>query len=251
MSGHNKWSSIKHQKGAADAKRGQLFTKLTREIIVAVREAGSNPEANFRLRLAMDKARSANMPLDNIDRAIRKGSGDLGGATMAEMILEGYGPGGGAILVEAVSDNRNRTVQEVRNIFNRAGGSMGEAGCVAWMFESRGLITAETNGVDADELTMKAIDAGAEDVTAESDFVEIYTRPDTMEAIKKVLESSNIHVASAEMAKTAKNTIELDEKASLQTLKLLHKLEELDEVSNVFSNVNFSSAILQKFEEES
>ena len=250
MSGHNKWSSIKHQKGVTDAKRGQLFTKLTREIIVAVREAGSNPDANFRLRLAIDKARSANMPIDNIDRAVKKGSGDLGGATMAEMTLEGYGPGGGAVLVEAVSDNRNRTVQEVRNIFNRAGGSMGEAGCVAWMFESKGLITAETNGLDADELTMKAIDAGAEDVSAESDFVEIYVRPDTMETVKKALELSKIHIASAEMAKTAKTTIELDEKAALQTLKLLHKLEELDEVTNVSSNVNFSSAILQKFEEE-
>jgi YebC/PmpR family DNA-binding regulatory protein len=164
MSGHSKWSSIKHQKGVADARRGQLFTKLTREIIVAVREGGSSPETNFRLRLAIQKARDSSMPSDNIERAIKRGSGELGGATLTEMTLEGYGPGGAAILVQALSDNRNRTIQEVRNIFTRGGGSLGESGCVAWIFDVRGFITVDTNGLNSEELSLKAIDAGAEDV---------------------------------------------------------------------------------------
>ncbi|HLB27640.1 MAG TPA: YebC/PmpR family DNA-binding transcriptional regulator [Dehalococcoidales bacterium] len=250
MSGHNKWSSIKHQKGAADAKRGQLFTKLTREIMVAVREDGANLESNFRLRLAVDKARAANMPLDNIDRAIQRGSGTADGASLVEMLFEGYGPGGSAILVEALTDNRNRTVQEVRNLFSRSGGSLGEAGSVAWLFEQKGLITAEPNGLDPDEVTLKAIDAGAEDVVADKDFIEIYTKPGALETVKGVLEKSKIHIGSAEVCKAAKTTIELDDKASLQTLKLLHKLEELDDVRCVYSNVNFSSAVMKKYEEE-
>ena len=164
MSGHSKWASIKHQKGVADARRGQLFTKLTREIIVAVREGGSSPDTNFRLRLAIQKARDNSMPSDNIERAIKRGSGELGGDVLVEMTLEGYGPGGVAILVKALSDNRNRTLQEVRNIFTRNNGSLGENGCVAWIFDLKGLITVNTDGLDAEELSLKAIDAGAEDV---------------------------------------------------------------------------------------
>lgn len=250
MSGHNKWSSIKHQKGVADARRGQLFTKLTKEIMVAVREGGSNPASNFRLRLAVEKARDANMPLDNIDRAIQRGSGTAEGAALAEMVFEGYGPGGSAIIVEALSDNRNRTVQEIRNVFSRGGGSLGESGCVAWLFETKGLITAEPNGLDPDELALRAIDAGAEDVIADKDFVEIYTKPDKLEAVKGALEKDKINIASAEVSKAAKTAIELDEKTALQTLKLLHRLEELDDVRGVYSNVNFSSAILQKYQEQ-
>ena len=154
MSGHSKWSSIKHQKGVADAKRGQLFTKLTREIIVAVREGGNSPDANFRLRLAVQKARDSNMPLDNIERAIKKGSGEAEGASLVEMILEGYGPSGAAILVQAVTDNRNRTVQEIRHIFARHGGNMGESGCVAWLFNSKGLIAIEADNLDTEGLTL-------------------------------------------------------------------------------------------------
>lgn len=250
MSGHSKWSSIKHQKGVADAKRGQLFTKLAREIIVAVREGGSNPEGNFRLRLAMEKARTANMPFDNIDRAIKKGSGESGGAALAEMVLEGYGPGGAAILVQALSDNRNRTVQEVRNIFSRGGGSLGEAGCVAWLFENKGVITVETNGMNSDELALKAIDAGAEDVNALNKTVEIYTRPDALETVKAVLEKEKIHISSTEVCMEPKQSIRLSEKDALQTLKLLHKLEELDEVQGVYSNVDFSDEVLQKAQEQ-
>ncbi len=250
MSGHSKWSSIKHQKGVADAKRGQLFTKLTREIIVLVREGGSNPNANFKLRLAVQKARDNNMPLENIERAIKRGSGELDGASLAEMVLEGYGPSGAAILVQALSDNRNRTLQEIRNIFSRGGGSLAESGSVTWLFDSKGLVRVETNNLDTEELALKAIDAGAEDVDVENDCVEIRTKPEEMEAVRASLEQGNIPIASAELAMVPKTTLELEEKAALQTLKLLHKLEELDEVQHVSSNVNFSDSVLEKYQEQ-
>ncbi len=246
MSGHSKWSSIKHQKGVADAKRGQLFTKLTREIMALVRQGGSNPDANFRLRLAIQKARDSNMPLENIERAIKKGSGELEGASLAEMVLEGYGPSGVAILVQALSDNRNRTVQEIRNIFSRGGGNLGESGCVAWLFESKGLITIGNDDLDTEELTLKAIDAGAEDVNIEGTSTEIYTKPDKLETVRAAMEQENIPIASAGLSMVPKTTLELEEKAALQTLKLLHKLEELDEVQQVSSNVNFSDDVLEK-----
>jgi YebC/PmpR family DNA-binding regulatory protein len=197
----------------------------------------------------MEKARTANMPYDNIDRAIKKGSGDLGGAAMAEMVLEGYGPGGAAILVQALSDNRNRTVQEVRNIFNRGGGSMGEAGCVSWLFENKGIISAETNGMSADDLSLMAIDAGAEDVAATEDHVDIYTRPDKLESIRTVLEKGKVRISSHEVSMEPKQTISLSEKDAIQTLKLLGKLEDLEEVQSVHSNVEFSDEIIKKAEE--
>jgi YebC/PmpR family DNA-binding regulatory protein len=248
MSGHSKWSTIKRQKGVADARRGQLFTKLAREIIVAVREGGDNPESNFRLRLVIQKARDNNMPLDNIERAIKRGSGHAEGAALVEMTLEGYGPSGVAILVQALSDNRNRTLQEVRNIFTRNGGNLGEAGCVAWLFDSRGLITVETDGKDAEELALEAIDAGAEDVKVENKYVEVYTRPEDLEKVREALEAKNITVASAELSMVPKSTIDMEEKAALQTLKLLDKLEELDEVQNIASNADFSDEILEKYQ---
>jgi YebC/PmpR family DNA-binding regulatory protein len=247
MSGHSKWSSIKHQKGVADARRGQLFTKLTREIIVAVREGGSSPETNFRLRLAIQKARDSSMPSDNIERAIKRGSGELGGATLTEMTLEGYGPGGAAILVQALSDNRNRTIQEVRNIFTRGGGSLGESGCVAWIFDVRGFITVDTNGLNSEELSLKAIDAGAEDVVPGDGYLEIYTKADELEVVRKALEKQNVPIASAEQSLIPKTTIKLDEKAALQTLRLLDKLEGLDEVQQVCSNVDFADAVVEKY----
>ncbi len=247
MSGHSKWSSIKHQKGVTDAKRGQLFTKLTREIIVAVRQGGSSPEANYRLRLAVQKARDSNMPLENIERAIKRGSGEIEGATWAEMVLEGYGPSGAAVLVQALSDNRNRTVQDIRNIFSRHGGSLGENGCVAWLFDLRGLVMVETNNLDTEELALKAIDAGAEDVKTENDYMEIYTKPEELEAVRAALEQGDIPISSAELSMVPKTTLELEEKATLQTLKLLHKLEELDEVQHVSSNVNFTDSVLEKY----
>ena len=248
MSGHSKWSSIKHQKGVTDAKRGQLFTKLTREIIVVTHQGGSNPESNFRLRLAIQKARDSNMPLDNIERAIKRGSGETEGATLVEMVLEGYGPGGAAILVQALSDNRNRTVQDVRNIFARHGGSLGSNGCVAWLFESEGLITIETGDSDTEELALYAIDAGAEDVKVEDNFVEIYTKPEELETVRGALEPKNLPIASAGLSMVPRTIVELEEKTALQTLKLLDRLEELDEVQHVSSNADFPNSILEKYQ---
>lgn len=248
MSGHSKWASIKHQKGVADARRGQLFTKLTREIIVAVREAGSNPESNFRLRLAVQKARENNMPTDNIERSIKRGSGELEGVILIELLFEGYGPSGIAILVDALTDNRNRTLQDVRNAFSRHGGNLGENGCVAWIFDNKGIITIKTEGLDADDLALNAIDAGADDVKIEEGYVEIYTRPEDFEAVRSALEGKNLTIDSAEVARVPKNTVQLDDKAALQTLKLLDKLEELDEVQHVVSNADFPDAVLEQYQ---
>jgi len=250
VSGHSKWSSIKHQKGVADARRGQLFTKLTREIMVVVRQGGSNPEANFRLRLAIQRARDNSMPSENIERAIKRGSGTMEGVTLEEIVLEGYGPNGVAILVQALSDNHNRTVQGVRNIFSRSGGSLGESGCVAWLFDSRGLIAIKADDLDADELALQAIDAGAEDVKVESNYVEIYTKPEELEMVRAALEQKNLSIASAELSMIPKTMVELEEKAALQTLKLLDKLEELDEVQNVSSNANFPNSVLEKYQSQ-
>lgn len=248
MSGHSKWASIKHQKGVTDARRGQLFTKLTREIIVAVREGGNSPESNFRLRLAIQRARDSNMPLDNIERSIKRGSGELEGVTLVELVLEGYGPNGTAILVEALTDNRNRTIQDVRSTFTRHNGSLGENGCVAWIFDSRGLITVKTDKLDADDLALNAIDAGADDVKVESGYVEIYTMPEGMETVRAALEDKGIAITSVELSKVPKTLVQLEEKAALQTLKLLDKLEEFDEVQLVSSNADFPDAILEKYQ---
>jgi len=247
MSGHSKWSSIKHQKAVTDARRGQLFTKLTREIIVTVRQGGSDPEMNFRLRLAVQKARDNNMPLDNIERAIKRGSGTLEGATLVEMVLEGYGPGGTAILMQALTDNRNRTLQEVRNTFSCYGGSLGESGCVAWLFDSKGLISVKTDGSDADELALQAIDAGAEDVKIENAYVEIYTKPEELETVRAALEQMNLPIASAELSMVPKTIVELEGKTALQALRLLDKLEELDDVQHVSSNADFPDSVLEEY----
>ena len=247
MSGHSKWSSIKHQKAITDSRRGKHFTKLTREIIVAVRESGSNSDTNFRLRLAIQKARDASMPHENIERAIKRGSGTLEGAALVEMVLEGYGPGGTAILIKALSDNRNRTLQDIRNIFSRNGSSLGESGCVAWLFEPKGLISVPTSDLDVEELELQAIDAGAEDVKEESNSIEIYTKPEDMEKIRATLEQQNLPITSSEMVMISKNMVGLEEKAALQTLKLLDKLEELDEIQSVTSNADFPEDILEKY----
>ena len=249
MSGHSKWASIKHQKAVTDARRGQLFTKLAREIIVAVRKGGGNPDVNFALRLAIQKARDSNMPNDNIERAIKRGSGAGEGVTLVEMVLEGYGPGGSAILVQALSDNRNRTLQNVRNLFSRGGGNLGDNGCVAWIFDSKGTIVIKTNDMDTEELALQAIDAGADDVTVETDYVTIYTKPEELEAVRSALEEEKIPLDSAELSMVPKTTLDLDEKQAIQTLRLLDKLDELDEVRNVSSNVNFPDEVLEKYQE--
>ena len=249
MSGHSKWHSIKHQKAVTDARRGQLFTKLTREIIVSVRKGGPNQDTNISLRLAVQKARDASMPSDNIERAIKRASGATEGANLVEMVLEGYGPGGGAILVEALSDNRNRTIQAIRHLFSRGGGNLGETGCVAWQFDSKGVVTVRSENMDTEELALQAIDAGAEDVTVEVGVVEVYTRPEELEKIRASLEQQDIPVASAEMSMVPKATLELDEKAAVQTLRLMEQLDELDDVRHVSSNVDFSDEVLVKYQE--
>lgn len=249
MSGHSKWSTIKRQKGAADAKRGQLFTKLTREIIVAAKQGGGDTDVNFRLRLAVQRARDNNMPLDNIDRAIKRGTGEgQDGAVLAEVTYEGYGPGGTAVLIQALTDNKNRTVSEVRNAFVRSGLSMGEAGCVAWIFESRGVISVHGKGLDSEELALIAIDAGADDVNVEGNTVEIYTTPEDFEQVRKSLEANDVKIDSAEVTMVPKNLVPLDADKAMQTLKFLDKLEDLDDVQHVYSNADFPDEILANYQ---
>src|SRR5579883_1861608 len=216
MSGHSKWAQIKHQKAGNDAKRGQLFTKLGREITIAAREGGADAESNVRLRLAIQRARDANMPGENIDRAIKRGSGTGDGAALEEATYEGYGPGGAAMMVEVATDNRNRAAAEVRNAFARAGGNMGESGCVAWIFEPRGVIEVATNGHDPDELALQAIDAGAEDVQTEGDVVAIYTSPSSLEPVRKALAAQNVTIASAESTMVPKTTVSTDDETALK-----------------------------------
>jgi YebC/PmpR family DNA-binding regulatory protein len=247
MSGHSKWATIKHQKGAADAKRGQLFTKLSREIIISAKEGGPSPDMNARLRLAIQKARDARMPMDNIERAIKKGSGQLEGEVLSELNLEGYGPGGVAVLVQAVSDNRNRTISEVRHTFTRSGGALGEAGCVSWIFDSKGSIILKTDGRDPDELTLEAIDAGAEDVRPEEDVIEVITAPDQLEKVRRALEAKKLSVESAGIEKHPKTQVELNEDTAMQVLRLLSTLEDMDDVQNVYSNADFDPAVVEKF----
>jgi len=246
MSGHSKWSKIKRQKGATDVKKGQLFTKLGRELMVAVREGGSDPDHNFRLRLAIQKCRDNNMPMDNVNTAIKRASGEGGTTQLAEATFEGYGPSGTAILVQALTDNRNRTLQEIRGAFSRGGGNLADAGGVAWLFESKGVITLETNEDNAEEVALMAIDAGAEDVRIEKDFTEVYTHPQMLEAVRRSLDNTKVRVAAAELSMIPKTMVGLDEEEALRAVRLLDRLEELDDVQRVFSNVDFSDAVMEK-----
>ncbi|HET8784770.1 MAG TPA: YebC/PmpR family DNA-binding transcriptional regulator [Candidatus Limnocylindrales bacterium] len=237
MSGHSKWSTIKRQKGANDAKRGAVFTKVAREIAVAARLGGPDPDANYRLRLAMEKARSVNMPQDNIKRSIERATGGGDADQFEEIVYEGYGPGGVAVLVEAQTDNRNRTAAEVRSMFTKAGGQLAGSGAVAWQFEPRGLITVARDGVDPDEVALAAIDAGAEDVDTDDDeAIEIYTTPGELERVRVSLEGAGVPVESAESAMIAKQTVELDAAKARQALRLVEQLEDLDDVSRVTAN---------------
>jgi len=244
MSGHSKWATIKRKKGAADARRGQLFTKLAREIQVAAREGGGDPESNFRLRLAVQKARTENMPQDNIQRAIARGAGTGGdGAHFEEVTYEGYGPNGVAFLVQTLTDNRNRTVAEVRSRFTKAGGSLGESGSVGWMFEPRGLIFIEPKaGDDADELTLSAIDAGAEDVTMEDDQLEVVTAYQDLKHVQDQLALQGMQIANAETTMVPKTTMTLEGKGVEQTVRLIEGLEELDDVQTVYTNLDLTGA---------
>lgn len=247
MSGHSKWSQIKRQKGAADAKRGQLFTKLGREISVAARDGGPDPEANPRLRLAVQRAREANMPMDTIERAIKRGSGGGEAAALEEVVYEGYGPNGAAILIEAMTDNRNRTVAEIRNVFTRGGGSLGESGCVAWLFESRGVISIQPGKADPEEVALKAIDAGADDFRVDDDAIEVYTDPAKLDEVRAALQRDNVTVVSAETAMIPKTTLELDPKDAVSVIKLMERLEELDDVQRVYTNLELSEEALAQY----
>ena len=251
MSGHSKWSTIKRAKGAADAKRGALFTKLARDITLATSQGGGgDPDMNFRLRLAIDKARSNNMPQDSIARAIKRGIGESGeGAeSLSEITYEGYGPGGGAILLQALTDNRNRTAAEGRSAFNKGGGSLGESGCVAWNFETKGVLTIEmTDEERAEELGLVAIDAGAEDVKIEDGMVEIYTAPDGLQAAQRALTEEGVTFASSDISLVPKSTVVLDNRAAEQTLRLLDLLEDLADVQKAYTNADFPPEVLEQY----
>jgi len=251
MSGHSKWSTIKHQKGAADAKRGAVFTKLSRDITLAVRDGGGgDPDTNFRLRLTIDKAKSNNMPLDNITRAIKKGTGEggEGDEKLEEVVYEGYGPGGGAILLQAVTANRNRTAADVRSTFSRGGGNLGESGCVAWNFEIKGVITLEiADESRAEELGLTAIDAGAEDVDIEDGMLEIHTAPEVLLDVRTALENEGVSADSSEITMIPKSTILLDPKEAEQTLKLLDSLEELADIQKAYTSADFPSQVLEQY----
>src|SRR5438046_1894221 len=237
MSGHSKWSTIKRAKGITDAERGALVTKVARESSVAARQGGGDPDANYRLRLAIEKARSVNMPADNIKRTIDKATGGGEADQYEEIVYEGYGPGGIAVLVEAQTDNRNRTAAEVRSMFTKAGGQLAGSGAVAWQFEPRGLIEVPRAGIDVDEVTLAAIDAGAEDVDTDDDeMLGIYTTPGELEAVRKALESGGVPVESAESTMVAKQTVGLDSSKARQALRLVELLEDLDDVSRVTAN---------------
>ncbi len=245
MSGHSKWSTIKRAKGITDAKRSATFTKVAREISVAARSGGGDPDANYRLRLAVEKARAVNMPSDNIKRTIDKATGGGDADQFEEIVYEGYGPGGIAVLVEAATDNRNRTAAEVRSIFTKTGGQLAGSGAVAWQFEPRGLIAVLRDAqTDADEIALAAIDAGAEDVDTESDdTIEIYTSPGDLEAVRKALEGAGVPVDSAENTMIAKQTVELDSNKARQALRLVDLLEDLDDVQRVTANFDIPEEV--------
>ncbi|GAB4322682.1 MAG: YebC/PmpR family DNA-binding transcriptional regulator [Dehalococcoidia bacterium] len=247
MAGHSKWAQIKRKKGVADAKRGALFTKLAREIAIAARAGGPDPAANFKLRLAVQRAKAANMPNENIERAIQKATGGGENENLEELTYEGYGPGGTAILVSVVTDNRNRTVAEVRHQFTRAGGSLGEAGSVAWQFEPKGIITILVDNRDPDDIALLAIDAGAEDVQVQDGTIEVQTDPSNFEDVRRQIEDQGLEIENADFAMIPKTTIELDEKTAVQALRLLDSLEELEDVQRVYSNADFSEEVLAAY----
>ncbi len=248
MGGHSHWSQIKRQKGGNDVKRGAVFTKLSREITVAAREGGADATMNPRLRLAIEKAREGNMPMDTIKRAVERGTGGGEGASaLQEITFEGYGPGGIAILIQTLTDNRNRTVSGLRTALTRGGGTLGESGSVAWQFDNKGLIAIEANGADPDELALTAIDAGAEDVRVEGQFVEVYTGPTDLDKVRRQLQEAGVKIASAELFMLPKSTMPLDEKSAAQALRLLDTLEELDDVQKVYSNADFPESVLMEY----
>ena len=247
MSGHSKWSTIKHKKGAADAKRGQLFTKLTRALIVAAKEGGPDPAANLALQNAIEKARSASMPKDTIDRAIAKGSGaDADASAFETVVYEGYGPSGVAVIVEALTDNRNRTAGDVRHTFTKNDGNLGGSGAVAWLFERQGLVLVDAAGADEDELTLAAAEGGAEDVSLDGSTFEITSAPEALSAVREAVEAAGFTVESAELTMIPKTTVEVtDEADAKKVLRLIDELEENDDVQDVYANFDIPERVLE------
>jgi YebC/PmpR family DNA-binding regulatory protein len=251
MSGHSKWSSIKHKKGAADAKRGKIFTKIIKEITVAARIGGGDPDGNPRLRTAIMGAKSNNMPVDNITRAIKKGTGELEGVHYEEHTYEGYGPGGAAIFLEAMTDNKNRTVSEIRAALGKAGGNLGENGCVGWMFEQKGLIVVKTEAKNEDDLMELAIDAGADDLQTVDEHYEITTAVENFEAVRKALEDAGVPMDFAEVTRIPQNTVSIDEKKGKALLKLMDILEDHDDIQKAYSNFEISDEVMAAIIENS
>ncbi len=248
MSGHSKWSTIKRKKAKTDAQRGKIFTKLIKEITVAARMGGGEEDTNSALRTAIAAAKAANMPAANIERAIKRGTGELPGVVYENITYEGYGPGGTALLIEVFTDNKNRTVADIRHILSKHNGNLGEAGCVAWIFEKKGIINVEASKIPEDELLELVLESGVDDMRREDDLFEIVTQPNILEEVKEVLSNNNIDIESAEIAMHPKNTVKVNEKDAEKLLKLMEALEEHDDVNHIYSNFDIDIEILQKFE---
>lgn len=245
MSGHSKWANIRIKKGKMDALRGKTFTKLTKEIIIAARDGGGNPETNLRLKKAVEKAKQNNLPKDNIEKGIKKGTGELPGVNYEAHTYEGYGSGGVAVLIDVLTDNKQRTIAEIRHIFTKHGGSMGEAGCVAWMFKRKGVLFVDKTSCDEETLFTLAIDAGAEDVKTEESSYEIYTEPHDFEKVKQSLQQNKISLTSAEVTMLPQNTVPVEGKEAEQVLKLMNDLEEHDDIQNVYANFDISEKVME------
>ncbi len=248
MSGHSKWKTIKHKKAATDAKRGKIFTRLGRELTIAAREGGGDPDVNFNLRLAMDKAKSANMPKDNIERAVKRGTGELKGQDLTEVTYEGYAPHGVALLVQTLTDNKNRAVADIRRVLTRQGGTMADAGAVAWQFERKGYIAIAPDGVDEDNIFEIAVESGAEDVIFGDDMIEIYTELTYFQAVRQALEDSGIEFETSELSMIPQNTLQLGEKETLKVMGVIEALEDLDDTQQVYSNLEISDEVMAKYE---
>ena len=247
MSGHSKWHSIRHKKGATDAKRGKIFSRLNKELMVAARMGGGDPSANPRLRQAIAAAKSENMPKDNIERAIKKGTGELEGINYEEYMYEGYAPGGVALLIEVMTDNKNRAAADIRYVFNKRGGSLGEAGCVAWMFEKKGLIIFEQNQVAEDEVLEVALEAGADDVITTEDQYEVHTELAAFESVKQAFDDQELRYTMAEITMMPQNTVEIDDESmAVQVLNLMEAIEDADDVQKVYANFDIPDKILQR-----
>ncbi|MBI4563321.1 MAG: YebC/PmpR family DNA-binding transcriptional regulator [Planctomycetes bacterium] len=245
MSGHSHWATIKHKKGAADAKKGKLFSKIARLIIQAARQGGGDPKTNLKLQYALDEAREANMPKDNVERAIKRGTGELEGVTFEEVTYEGYGPGGVAFLVEALTDNKNRSAHEIRKIFETNGGNLGASGCVRHMFDRKGILRIAASGVDEDRLMGDVLDAGAENMTRSGDFHEITTAPPDFDALKKALDNKHYKIESSELGMVARQSMPVDEATGQRILKLMEALDESDDVQKIYSNFELPESLLK------